>query len=328
MKRLLVGYLSKLECNRWDQLVWNSRGGTIFHKSWYLKLLGVQQVIEIYDNDKLVAGMPVLGDLDKGELYQSTISVPYSGIVFDQDYIGKSCNREQQAMLLYRQITEECIRILLQNFNSVHFSVCHDITDMVPYIQSGFFPEVRYTYIMSLEDSISTIIQTRFSSSRRKCLKTARNKGVHVIVEDQADGNFDCKKAYFWVNSSDMIKKGKKIICEAMSQGCGKCLIALDAQEKAIGGLFLIWDNNRAYTTLAYYDSSARSSGVPTMLYLEAMRYCKEYLHLNRLDFEGSVLPGVEKFYQSFGSEQTIYFNLHWSSNRNDLNLEDLYHYV
>jgi len=53
---------------------------------------------------------------------------------------------------------------------------------------------------------------------------------------------------------------------------------------------------------------SLRNSGAHSLILWEAIRYVADYAET--FDFEGSMLPGVERFFREFGAIQTPYFTI------------------
>jgi len=77
---------------------------------------------------------------------------------------------------------------------------------------------------------------------------------------------------------------------------------------------YLIWDATTAYFLLAGDDPALRASGAGVLLAWEAICYASEVLGLDCFDFEGSMLPGVERMRVRFGAVQTPYFYV-WKHN-------------
>ena len=71
---------------------------------------------------------------------------------------------------------------------------------------------------------------------------------------------------------------------------------------------YLIWDATTAYFLLAGDDPALRTSGAGVLLAWECIRYASAVLKLDCFDFEGSMLPGVERIRVRFGAVQTPYF--------------------
>lgn len=304
------------ELNNWDSFVQMGLGGTVFHESWYLKYKGVERALCVYKNNELLAILP-LYEKDNRTIEQSTKYVPYSGIVFKYNQLSRT------TMLQCRKITNHLIQFIKKSYSSVSFSVLYDFQDITPFLNSGFMPEIRYTYIYDLRNGVDN---TLFSKGRLLDLKLFSKTGC-IIAEDPHLEHFDVSKALFWSDDID-VNEVKKMLLNAISLKRGMAFVAVDSKKSKVqGGLFLVWDKKRAYSIYSYFERENNSKGIPTRLYLEAMYYIKEKCGLDKFDFEGSVLPGVEAFYQSFGAKQTIFFNLFWKENKIDLLHREWYVY-
>ena len=69
---------------------------------------------------------------------------------------------------------------------------------------------------------------------------------------------------------------------------------------------FIVWQNSSAYYIAGGGDPVFRSSGAHSLVLWEAIRQVSRYT--GKFDFEGSMLPGVERFFRGFGAVQTPYF--------------------
>jgi hypothetical protein len=92
------------------------------------------------------------------------------------------------------------------------------------------------------------------------------------------------------------------------ANGARQLFFAVDAQERIHSAAYLIWDKQAAYYHLSGDDPALRESGAGILLIWEAIRYASEVLGLACFDFEGSMLPAVERIRVQFGAVQTPYF--------------------
>jgi hypothetical protein len=92
------------------------------------------------------------------------------------------------------------------------------------------------------------------------------------------------------------------------ANGARQFFFATDAQGRVHSASYLIWDQQTAYYHLAGDDPALRDSGAGILLIWEAIRYASEVLKLDCFDFEGSMLPAVERIRVQFGAVQTPYF--------------------
>jgi hypothetical protein len=80
--------------------------------------------------------------------------------------------------------------------------------------------------------------------------------------------------------------------------------IGLDGAVHAI--ILVVYDRKSAYYVVSSIDPEFRNSGSATLLLLQAIEEVK--LFTDRFDFEGSMIPGVERSFRKFGARQTPYF--------------------
>lgn len=311
------------ELMEWDEYVENSKGGTVFHKSWYLEIYGVEYVLIVFDDDKIVCGMPLYkSKQNRGMIVQSTKIVPYSGLFISWEYLkGSNYHSKMKEHVLIEKVCD----YLKKEYSDICFSLSTENVDIVPFLRQGFYPEVRYT-IMNDASLRNDDRKKLYSRSRRNVLKTAMNKGIEIKC-DLTLSQIDFIKLTFWSDDSPRDSTiYEKIVNRAYKNGCGTAIGAYWGGE-LVGMLILVWDKKRAYSILSFYDKQRASWGIGSLLYDAAISYTHERLMKNELDFEGSVLKGVEEFFLSFGGCQSIYFNMYWQKELSSELIKELYIY-
>jgi hypothetical protein len=214
---------------------------------------------------------------------------------------------------------------LQASFSRISFACSPALEDLVPWLRAGFVPEVRYTYIFDFERTAPEPFGPLMSRSRRRDLVLAERAAVQVLRDDALE-HFDVGLAVRWSKDPTAAARTRSLLAEAIARLKGCSLVAM-VDGRALGGLFVIWDAACAYTTHAYYHESAAHLGVSTRLYLEAMKLVTAMPERRQLDLEGSVLDGVEQYYQSLGARQSLYFGLHWARDPRALAVSELYRY-
>lgn len=318
LKNFDLSVVSISKTKYWDSFISESENGTIFHYSSYLSLFDINEALCVFINDQLIAALPLCHSEDKMSLLQKTIFVPYGGVVFKRinDIYRKKAN-------LRRKLLYIMIAYLQTHFVSVCFTLI-GINDVVPFLRLGFTPEIRYTYLMNLEESLFQIYSSFSDRRKRELQKTEKMK---ISIEKTSNLNlYNFSKSASHIKSGDYTEVIKKICSSMIKKGNGQCFVAINRKSEVVGGLILVWDQKRSYTIFSYYENEASLCGIPTALHYEAMNFTKNELHLHIMDFEGSVLEGVEAFYQSFGGTQEMYFKMHWDKN-NNINYKGIYHY-
>lgn len=307
----------------WDTIVDNSKGGTVFHKSWYLKVYGVNDILCGFVNGDLACAMPLYKNKDHAEqIVQSTKVVPYSGMFFAHEYLkGSSFHSKMKE----RKMIESMCEYLKTHYSDICFALNTEITDIVPFLRQGFYPEVRYTIMNDalIDDEAR---REKYERSRYRYLAIAKEKGIDIRC-DLNLSQIAFKDLVFW---SDDQKKDFRIYEQIINNAYahdGGTAIGAYLEDRLIGIVILVWDKKRAYSILSYYDKQKASIGIGSVLYDAAISYTHGRLMRKEMDFEGSVLPGVESFFLSFGGRQSIYFNMHWKKDSCGEMLEGMYVY-
>ena len=129
----------------------NSFNGTCFAYDWFLNLKNSDKILKIYDAENVLQGfMPVFTGDSKKQIQQSTMYIPYGGpVIFNVP-------KEERNKIRYIRSIEKCLCEYLQtHYDEVNFSTDNNIIDIMPFIRSGFTPEVRYTYKLDLSIGIN-----------------------------------------------------------------------------------------------------------------------------------------------------------------------------
>jgi hypothetical protein len=306
---------SLVGCHEWSsEALASFQGATVFHEPWYLALLGVEDLWTVRSGGALIAGLPAF-DLDAGRaLAQSSLSIPYGGLAFAPCTLGP-----RRRMLRHRAIMHACIDALGRSYKRIDVSLSPAVRDVVPFLQSGFVPELRYTYVhhRGIADSMS--------SGRRNDIVRARRAGL-VVHPDPALAHFDVAASVQWAGDPGYVAPSASVLRTAIARGRGQTWVAM-ARNRPLAGLFACWDTHHGYTTHAYTTDEGASLGASTLLYAHVIEHLETSLGL-AVDLEGSVLPGVERFYQSFGAEQTLYLRLHWHRGPGRVPGAELYDYT
>ena len=182
------------------------------------------------------------------------------------------------------------------------------LSNWLPFYWQGFRQTTYYTYRLPELRNLARV-EAGLSSGIRRDIRLARAQ-VRVV--------HDLPLAEFWrVNSLSFGRQGiavpyseaqfRRLDAALAAHGARQLFFAVDAQERVHSVVYLIWDATTAYFHLAGDDPALRASGAGMLLTWEAIRYASEVLGLACFDFEGSMLPGVERVRRRFGAVQTPY---------------------
>lgn len=108
-------------------------------------------------------------------------------------------------------------------------------------------------------------------------------------------------------NKEDMEVLIKLInICRKRDQG--DLWGGYDEQGRLHAVAFIVWQESSAWYLAGGGNPTLRESGAHSLILWEAIRYVSQYT--DTFDFEGSMIPGVERFFREFGAIQTPFFTI------------------
>jgi len=185
----------------------------------------------------------------------------------------------------------------------------HKITNWLPFFWNNFKQTTRYTYLLSDIKNHESLLKN-ISFSKRNHIKKAEGK-IKI--------NFDLDVINFYqFLKANLKKKGEevsytfeqfhKIHEAAYKYNKGRTIYATDEQDEISAIIFLIWDDECAYSLITAMDSKSSANGASSLLYYKAILYCSGFC--NKFDFEGSMTKSIEHSFRQYGATQVPYFNI------------------
>lgn len=178
------------------------------------------------------------------------------------------------------------------------------VMGVLPMVWAGYRTNVRYTY--RFEDlSSEESLWNGLSQNIRRNVRKARKAGIRV--RDDLD-----VKSFHSVLAKTFDKHGfpppnlgliKRIDDACAARGSRLMLSAHDQLGRAIATVYIVRDGHTSYYLFGASEPQHRNSGAQTMLLWEAISRSREVSSV--FDFEGSMLPHVEKYFRLFGARQT-----------------------
>jgi hypothetical protein len=98
------------------------------------------------------------------------------------------------------------------------------------------------------------------------------------------------------------------------SRGARALLSAHDDADRVHAVAYVVWDANAAFYLLGGADPALRTSGASSLLLWEGIARARAVTDV--FDFEGSMLPPVERHFRAFGARQTPYLRVSRASRR------------
>ena len=242
--------------------------------------------------------------------YKKGITMPTftqtMGIWFNPDFEKENYSKE---LLRKQVICEQLIQRLpehtyfVQNFHYL-------FSDWLPFYWRGYHQTTRYTYILPDIRNISDVEKNR-SYDIRQNIHKARTK-YQIEIKTNIPVNLFLK-----IYAKTFERQGEKayqptilrrLIETAYSRNQGNTWGAFDRSGQLHAAVFVVWQENCAYYIAGGSDSTGRKSGAHLLVLSEAIRAVSGISA--SFDFEGSMIPGVERVFRSFGAIQKPYFTI------------------
>ena len=280
----------------------------LFSKDWWLDCVcgvGSWNVVLVEENGTIKAALPYyipLSDVITMPYYTQTMGPWFAPLAKDAKYAHKLARLQALSKMLIHQLPP--FSSFLQNFS-------YEVTDWLPFYWEKFKQTTRYTYLLPdisdpeyLKSQMSANIRRNMASASGKN-SIAVKKGIHCSEFIHAlQCTYNRQKMNFW-GDPDLLCHLVET-CRKRKQG--DIWGAYDAEGRLHAAVFIVWQESSAWYLAGGGDPQLRQSGAHSLLLWECIQYVAQYT--NRFDFEGSMIPGVERFFREFGAIQTPYFTI------------------
>lgn len=279
----------------------------IFSRDWWLDTVcGEDQweVLLVEEKEQIVAAMPIyvpLAGVVSMPGYTQTMGPWFATESEDTKYTTALGKRQA-----YGQYFTEKLKpytSFLQNFN-------YQQTDWLPFYWDGYTQTTRYTYLLKDICNEEILLSNMSVNIRRNLIKAKEKNG---LVVKQGIPIEDFLRVYMLTFKRQKLKAPqidllKRLITVCQERKQGDLWGGYDKEGRLHAVVFIVWQDSSAYYLAGGGDPALRDSGAHSLVLWEGIRYVSQYTHL--FDFEGSMIPGVERFFREFGGIQTPYFTI------------------
>lgn len=190
----------------------------------------------------------------------------------------------------------------VQNFNPV-------VSNWLPFYWRGFSQTTKYSYVLSDLGDLDNIWSGFLDNIRTDIRKASKL----VVVDSDADieSFIECHEMVFARQRLRLpygLDTVRRLDTAAAQRGRRRIFLARDAEGRVHAGVYLIWDESRAYYLMGAGDPELRNSGATSLVMWEAIQFASTVT--KSFDFEGSMLEPVERFFRAFGATQSPYFQV------------------
>jgi len=280
-----------IDFQKWDQCIESSVNSRVYAYSWYLNIVCPGWYGLIWGDYKYV--MPLVGRRKFG---MSFLLQP----IFAQQHgiFPEAVSSIQNAFL---KTIHDQFRYITINLNSSHSEPFPD----------GFIVLPRQNFILKLSPSYDELKKNYSKHTRRQIRKADDNK-VFVIRGIQVNEYLDLKNS-----ATDnklppqSMQTLKRLIEYGQSHGNGIIYAAYNQDNTLCAAAFFFFAGQR----VIYLNAVSNEEGkISSAMYMIIDQFIREHSGTSLiLDFEGSIIPGIARFYAGFGSEPELYYCLKYN---------------
>ncbi len=185
----------------------------------------------------------------------------------------------------------------------------YSIDNWLPFYWKGYQQTTRYSYLLDLSN-MERVFENLSADYKNNKIKKAKEL-VNVVQDQPLEVLYQVNKMSFdrqqLAIPYDLVFL-KRVDEALMEQEARAMFFAIDESEQIHAVAYLIWDKTRAYYLLAGDDPALRKSGAGILLAWRAIQYTNEVLGLPVFDFQGSMIPTIERVRRQFGATRQPYF--------------------
>ncbi len=190
----------------------------------------------------------------------------------------------------------------------ISVSLARDIVDTLPFIWKKFKVIPAYTYIIDLNDSTDVICK-RMSPERRNDI----NKGIKDgLIVKKIDDMRIIKSLVLNTFARQEKKTNEYYLDKVLFNFANEensFAFTTYKDNHTITCTFCINDKVTSYYLLGGYDQYNKHHGAGPLSIWEAIKYSK-LIGLKYFDFEGSIVPQIERYFRGFGGQLTPYYRI------------------
>jgi len=278
---------------KWDQCIANSPFGIVYAYSWYLDRI-CQKWDALIWGDYLYI-MPLVNNRKYG------LSYIYQPFFTQQLGVFSNFPTEPSSVDLFLNSIPEQFRLTDMNLN---------IGNVLKTSNSGF--RHNTTYHLNLQADISKIRAAYNSNTRRNIQKAIQNKITISPVID-IDRFLEFTKDNLHEKSPEIKQKHylslKAVIRYALDHQLGEIYGAWDSGNNLVASVFFMTSNQKCI----YLAASSNQTGIEkSAMFLLIDTFIQNNAGEKLiLDFEGSNIRGVARFYAGFGATTETYYSIH-----------------
>lgn len=289
MKTIRFLKRKEIDERKWNELILLSNNSLPYALSWYLDVVAEHWDALIVGNYE--AAMPLVWFRKWG------IKCVYQPFFCQQlgFFYSGNLNKENLA---------ESLRYVKSNFPYADMN----LNPSAEILAEEFPLTKKKNLLLPLSDNYAAL-RKAYSLNQKRSIVKAEKSGMEFI---EADAELFFKFYVKQIRERQASFKPKHarllqtLISEVMNNKTGRMIAALNKQGAISSAAFLIFHNNRVINIAQASSPSGRNTGAAHFLF---DRLIQEYAgSVKVLDFEGSSIPSIARFYEGFGAKPEMFY--------------------
>ncbi|MDQ3047214.1 MAG: GNAT family N-acetyltransferase [Bacteroidota bacterium] len=284
-----------------------SEAGSVFNFSAWTSLYSNElQHFGVFDNDnKLIAAFYLYKGKQMGLThYKNPPYTPHIGLF----YKNRSSNKANALTFDKLIISELADHLSTLSGSLITLALPPSYIDTQPFVWKKFKVIPNYTYHVDMSLSANDLMQN-MASDKRNSLKKAEKDGVITrICEDKNTIEQLILKTFERKQKAADGLFIHRILHEFATKENSFAFVSY-LNDKPVSTAFCIFDSTTCYYLLGGYDNENKHQGAGVSSIWNCLLHAKEK-GLKKFDFEGSMLPEVEKFFRGFGGDLVPYYTI------------------
>lgn len=231
-------------------------------------------------------------------------------------YLYQPMFTQQLGIFSKELLNEEILPVFLDalpaKFRFIEINVNHHN----PLRHKDFEINPRTNLCLALNANYEKLFQNYQDNAKRNVQKALKND-LHVAEDLKAEAVIEFYKTNTGIKIPELgeyqYEHLEELIAELMQRNMGKLVGVQDANENLFATGFFILTENKIINLLPSTGEDGKNNGAGFLMIDHLVR---EFAGSEKtLDFEGSMIPGIARFYKSFGAQEQTY----WRLRRNNL---------
>ncbi|MDB4334782.1 hypothetical protein OAA06_00330 [bacterium] len=290
MSKIIILSNADIDYHKWDKVVLNASNSRVYAETWYLDIICPNWSGLIYGDYDFI--MPIVSAKKMGirYIYQPTYA--------QQHGIFPPANTEILAQFIGK-IKDKYLYI-----NTALNASCGAIENTIDV-------QLRKNFTVSLNDSIENLVSNYNSHAKRYVRKA--NKACTVVRNVSLEDFVTLKMLTSDKKNNQLIQsKLKPLISGAIQNQRGKIYGVYNENDQLLAAAFFVTEKKRfTYLNSVSSDKGKKIRAMYAIINTFIHDHAKQQM---LLDFEGSDIDGIARFFMGFGAKLETYQNIKYNN--------------